>query len=184
MPATTDGDRPRCVQCTKHESVSWPEFQALRHHHLLRDYPTRELLQEHLMSQSVDAENIQSVLVWRDGIADAWGNQFAYDDGRPMTLYDAWLHGASLTRQARERQREATPLQRPRPMSTATGIADTEALGIRVPRGHDAYGRLMGRLMQMSLRRVPRMTPSEMAAQCREWEREYPECQEALERAA
>jgi hypothetical protein len=96
--ATAGGKPPGCFQCTKQESVSWPEFQALRHHHLLRDFPTRQLLQEHLVAEGVDGDSLHSTLAWRDGIADAWGHQFIEEDGTYMPLYKAWIHGSELMR--------------------------------------------------------------------------------------
>lgn len=149
---------------------------------MLKDFPTRDLLADHARQQGLDSDAVSSVLAWRDNIAESWGNQFAYEDGRAMTLYDAWQHGAMRARQAAVRSAEAPPLYRPAPR--ATGDEAIEPLHIRVPQGQGSYGVLMGRLMQLSLRTTPRMPAKVLAAKCTEWAETYPECREALVRAA
>lgn len=87
--------------------MSWAQFQALRHHHLLRDFPSRILLQDHLLHEGVDPDAIHSTLAWRDGISDAVGHQFVRDDGTYMPLYEAWVHGSELMRRATHRKATA-----------------------------------------------------------------------------
>lgn len=95
---------PGCPRCHKSDDTqSWAAFQVERHHHLLRDFPQRVLLEDHLRSEGVDPESIHSTLAWRDAIADAWGHEFAREDGTYLPLYEAWLHGSHLMRNGRER---------------------------------------------------------------------------------